>query len=525
MTTLTLPSQTQFSTPSDATSLKSPLEKLKTPDELSTKKTHSLTNTSLTALADTAGRIADVFDSAITLPKLVGDTIGTLNIPMVSWAASTVGSILAGSLGCFAHGLTFGAGKWLQGVRRWTGVHNGVNDAFGNTEEIASITAKSFLSGVKDPSVANDLKEYFTLHTNLQSVSFDTTLTDEQRTDRQVGLKRQLVQLELKLSRRAELNEFKALINADDDPAPVAHKKLEELADTMASKLIARVEDSHKERLGFLGSKMEGSWMALAAQGESGREVLRQRIKDRLITAYEAEQRNESGRTAMAEARQSLMESFGAKSAFREGGFYLVLGVLIHTGALSGFISTVAEHSDKIGNAITQGGLYLWNNFVPEAIRETVNQGLLYAKWAFGGVAALYAGKGVSFVYGIGKGAYEMFGPHTDTAHTTTASSPSDVKVADPTHIDTATHSAVGTPKIDPLQSHLDALRTDALASPTTAPHAADISSALKSNIEVGNPGAPHVDTATLRTTAELKVAPDSIRADGVRLHPDIHIK
>jgi hypothetical protein len=525
MTTLTLTNQTRTATPSSADLHDAQLEKLKTPDDLSFKRAPSFTNTTLTALADTAGRMADVFDSVITLPKFLGDTIGTFNIPVVSWGASTVGSILAGSLSCFAHGLTFGAGKWLQGVRRWTGVHNGINDAFGDTAEIASITAKSFLSDVKDHSVRNDLKEYFTLHTNLQSVNLDTNLTDVERTNKQDEVKRRLVQLELKLSRRAELNEFKELINADDDPGLVAHKKLEDLADSMASKLIARVEDSHKERLGVLGSKMEGSWVTLAAQGESGREVLRQKIKERLITAYEAEQRNESGRAAMAEARQALMESFGAKSAFREGGFYLELGVLLNTGALSGFISTVADNSDKIGNALAQGGGYIWNNFVPEAIREVVNQGLLYTKLVFGGVVGIYAAKGVSFVYGIGKGAYEMFGPHTDAVHSNSAPSPSDIKVPDSTHIDSATHSAVGTPKIDPLQSHLDTLKTDAFASPTASTHAADISSALKATVEVGTPGASHVDAGALRTNAELKVAPDSIHADGVRLHPEIHIK
>lgn len=526
MTTLTLPSQSPHSTSAPANIVEGPLEKLNTPSSQSSKAAHSLTNTTLTALADSAGRVADLFDNVVTLPKFIGDTIGTLNIPVVSWGASTVGSILAGSLCVFAHGLTFGAGKWIQGVRRWTGVHNGINDAFGNTEDVASITAKSFLSNVKDPAVFKDLKEYFTLHSNLQSVNLDPSLSDEERSSKQSDYKRQLIQLELKLSRKAELNEFKALISADDDPAPVAHKKLEELADTMASKLIARVEDSHKERLGALGSKMEGSWIALAAQGESGREILRQKIKDRLITAYEAEQRNESGRAAMTEARQALMESFGARSAFREGGFYLVLGVLLHTGALSSFISTVADHSDRIGNALAQGGSFIWNNFVPEAIREVVNQGILYTKLAFGGVVGLYAAKGVSMVYGLGKGAYDMFGPHT--APHSVPSSPhgvGDSIHADTTHIDSASHSAATSTKIDPLQAHLDALKADALASPSSGIHATDTSSALRASVDISSQGTSHVDAGTLRTSAELKVVPDSIHADGVRLHPDIHIK
>ena len=526
MTTLTLPNQPPLSTSVNASSIEGPLEKLKTPYNLFAGKTPSLTNTTLTGLADTAGRMADIFDNAVTLPKLFGDAIGSLNIPFVSWGASTVGSIFAGSLSVFAHGLTFGAGKWLQGIRRWTGVHNGINDAFGNTDEVASITAKSFLSNVKDPTVYKDLTEYFSVHTHLQSVNLETSLTDSERSHKQGELKRQLIQLELKLSRRAELNEFKELINADDDPARAAHEKLEMLADSMASKLITRVEESHKERLGVLGSKMEGSWIALAAQGESGREALRQKIKDRLITAYEAEQRNESGRAAMTDARQLLMESFGAKAAFREGGFYLVLGALLHTGALSSFISTVADHSDRIGEALAQGGSYIWNNYVPDAIREVVNQGILYTKLAFGGVVGLYAAKGVSFVYGIGKGAYDMFGPHTapNSVPSTTHTHADSVR-SDAARIDSGAPSLPTPPKIDPLQSHLDALRADALASPSTAPHTGEISSALKANLEISSPSASHIDAGALRTNAELKVAPDSIRADGIRIHPDIHIK
>jgi hypothetical protein len=538
MTTLTLPTHPSFSAGAASKSHDTSLEKLKAPGQEPAGGSPSLVNITFTAIADTAGRMADVFDTAVTLPKLIGDSVGSLNIPGVSWAAATVGSIFAGSLSVFAHGLSLGTGKWLQGIRRWAGVHNGISDTLGDANEVASITAQSFLSNVKDPSVRNDLKEYFSHHSSLQAINLDSSITDKERTSKQDDHKRRLVQLELKLARRAELDEFKALVNADDDPSPVAHKKLEDLAESMASKLIARVEGSHKERLGILGSTMEGSWLALAAKGESGREELRVRIKERLITAYEAEQRGESGRTAMSEARQSLMEAFGAKSAFREAGFYLVLGTLIHTGALSGFISLVSDNSDKIGGALWAGGSYLWDNFAPEAVKQVVNQGLLYAKLAFGGVAGIYAYKGASFVYGIGKGAYDMFGPHTaahsspnsmtthtDTTHIDTTSSPSDIRVADPTHVDTTTHLDASAPRIDPLQSHLDTLRTDALAAPTTTTHSPDVSSALRANVEAISPGSVHVDASTLRTNAELKIVPDSIHADGVRVRPEIHVK
>lgn len=475
---------------------------------------HGALDVAFSAVADAGGRLSGALDSVLNFPKTAGDFVGSMHIPGVSWAAATVGSIFAGSLNVIVHGSTFGAAKWLQALRTWNGVERGVEDAFQGSEGVASITAQSFISSVPDEQMREDLKAYFSAHTKLAELRPNAGISDEERKTTEGALAQTLTQIELKLGRRSELLGLQELMGAGAAATIAAHAKLESLADKMASKMIAEVETAYSDRLGVAGSAMQGDWVLLASRGEAGREALRAKIRDHLLSAYEAEQRGEPALKQLAAAKDALHESFLSKSALREAGFYGVLGALMHTGALPAVLRFTAEHGGDaaalIGGVIQKG----WEMVAPQFIQDGLAQALLYAKLALGTVASYYGIKVASGVYGVSKYMSDTFSSHTRSEA--------------PPHVDVKVDLAPGSSP-SPAQLHLDAARAEFGALDTGATPHIDAASMLNTVHGTGNGlgGADTVrpDVGIARPHIDVKTQIEGVKADALQVRPEVHIK
>ena len=480
------------------------------------------------AAIDWSGRAADGVDQLLQIPKTIGDAVGSLNIPGVSWVSSTVGSIFAGSASVLVQGSTFGAAKWLQGLRRWNAVEGGVRESSGNTEDISSLTARSYLSLISDPQLKGDLTTYFTTHTALKAIQRDGITAGEAPSAQETELRTKLAALEVTLARRSELLELQRLAGITQQSAIDAHAHMERLADQMASKMITKVERYYKDRLGAVGSDVEGSWVSLAARGENGREELRSRIRDRLVSAYEAEDRGESATTTMADIEADLSESFLVKSSLREAGFYAVLGTLMHTGLLSTVLNYSAQHAGEAASWLGETAQSVWTAIAPTWLQEQVAQGLLYAKIAFGGVAGLLTFKAAATINAATKALGLNWAGDGNTApvhHTTTDvkadASPSDLRVETQVKAMEVKITDAGT---DALRSQLDAARVDALGdlqSPKGL-NAAGVLNAVHGDAVTAHPDLirPH-----LAPSGEIRTQIEHGRIEPSRFSPEVHIK
>jgi hypothetical protein len=276
----------------------------------------------------------------------------------------------------------------------------------------------------------------------------------------------------------------------------------------MASKMIAAVEGAYKKRLGFMGSEMQGEWVVLAAKGESGREQLRLAIRDKLLSAYEAEQRGDKG--TLTGVKTALHDAFLTKATMREATFYSVLGVLMNTGAIPAVVNAVREHAGAAYDGFVAAGKYLAPDWVKEAFIAAYGfaNKVLYTVWGYLGVKAGIASADL----------YKHMTPHQ---HADAATVRADA--AAPRVDAGAMHTDTGTTHI----SQLDTARADAAATlGDGGARVVDHSSALSAahgDASAGSSSGFHVDVA--RPHVDPRIDVSGAKVDTGAMHPKVHIK
>lgn len=484
------------------------------------------------ALADWGGRLAEGIDYFLDVPKQVFGLAKHIPLPGSEIVGNTVGMIASAMCHFMVHTPTFGALKWLKYLRRASAVSGAVNDAVGADSDVGSITVKSFLSSVSDEKLRADLEEYFTLSRSLGTIAADKNLSEAEKSDRTENVNKSLARLELLLSRRAELNELKQLAGLRDDLQKASEAQLTQLAETMADKMIKMVEGRYKDKLGMLGSKIEGDWTSLAADGERGRPLLVRRIKERLLDAYLVEREGESAKPQVDLIKKELGETFKSSSGLREAVFYTVLPIILYGPQVLNIDVGKAIHD--LGQNVTE-----WlGNIAPHLVPQFVKDALAFAAeaakqvWDFvwyigGGWLALKGIQAGKALFGGGGGdAHPVDGTHVDTTHVDSSAridGSADARPADTSHLHTdSARTADGSGLLDSVRAQAD---TTADTSARMQPGHADTTGAARSPIDPGARGVdpahaprPHADVRT----GDLQGRPvdPAVRVETIRVNP-----